>query len=108
MKIAGKIYRIELPIPFPPQTINGYFVDEFPRTLIDTGIKTGASFEALIDGIKALGSRLNKFTQILDRTKICVLGTTKVRDKRMASFYPGHWTNEYIVEILCIAGKQGC
>ncbi len=53
--IDEKIYKIELPIPFPLKTTNVFFIDDPPRTLVDTGIKTEASFEALKKGLEAIG-----------------------------------------------------
>jgi hypothetical protein len=48
-QVFDKIFRIELPIPFPLEGMNVFFVDEPPRRLIDTGIrrskeKWGTSF----------------------------------------------------------------
>ena len=60
-----KIYRIELPIPFPLKTINVYFIDDSPRTLVDAGIKTEVSFEALKRGLEAIGYGLNSIERIL-------------------------------------------
>jgi hypothetical protein len=37
--VFDKIYKIELPIPFPLRATNVFFIDEPPRTLVDTGIK---------------------------------------------------------------------
>jgi glyoxylase-like metal-dependent hydrolase (beta-lactamase superfamily II) len=59
------IYMLQLPIPFPIKTTNVYYVDHSPRTLIDTGIKTEASFEALGKELEALGSRLHHIERIL-------------------------------------------
>ena len=64
-KITEKIYLIELPIPFPLQTVNVYFVDDSPRTLVDTGIKTEASFNALKMGMEAIGFNLSSIERIL-------------------------------------------
>lgn len=64
-KITEKIYQIKLPIPFPLQTVNVYFVDESPRTLVNTGIKTEASFEALKNGMEAAGFSLGSIERIL-------------------------------------------
>ena len=64
-QFLDKIYKIELPIPFPLQTTNVYFIDEPPRTLVDTGIKTKASFEALKKGLKKIGFSLNLIERIL-------------------------------------------
>lgn len=64
-QITDKIYQIELPIPFPLQTTNVYFIDGHPRTLIDTGIKTEASFGTLKSGMEAFGFNLNSIERIL-------------------------------------------
>jgi glyoxylase-like metal-dependent hydrolase (beta-lactamase superfamily II) len=60
-----RIYRIELPIPYPLKTTNVFFVDEPPRTLVDAGIKTDASFEALKKGLEGIGFGLNAIERIL-------------------------------------------
>jgi len=39
-QVLDKIYKIELPIPFPLKSMNVYFIDDSPRTLVDAGIKT--------------------------------------------------------------------
>jgi len=64
-QVFDKIYKIELPIPFPLKTTNVFFVDEPPRTLVDTGIKTDASFEALKKGMEAIGFSLKSIERIL-------------------------------------------
>ncbi|MGD0915773.1 MAG: MBL fold metallo-hydrolase [Thermodesulfobacteriota bacterium] len=64
-QFLDKIYKIELPIPFPLQTTNVYFIDEPPRTLVDAGIKTEASFETLKKGLKKIGFSLNLIERIL-------------------------------------------
>jgi glyoxylase-like metal-dependent hydrolase (beta-lactamase superfamily II) len=64
-QVFEKIYKIELPIPFPLQTTNVYFIDESPRTLVDTGIKTEASFEALKKGMESHGFSLHSIKRIL-------------------------------------------
>jgi glyoxylase-like metal-dependent hydrolase (beta-lactamase superfamily II) len=64
-QVFDKIYKIELPIPFPLETMNVFFVDEPPRTLIDAGIKTEPSFEALKKEIETLGSSLHAIERIL-------------------------------------------
>lgn len=64
-QVFDKIYKIELPIPFPLKTTNVFFVDESPRTLVDTGIKTEASFEALKKGLETIGLSLNSIERIL-------------------------------------------
>lgn len=64
-QIYDGIYRIELPIPFPLKTTNVYFTDEPPRTLVDTGIKTEASFEGLKKGLENIGFSLHSIERIL-------------------------------------------
>jgi len=64
-QVFHKIYKIELPIPFPLKTTNVFFVDEPPRTLVDTGIKTEASFEALKKGMETIGFSLQSIERIL-------------------------------------------
>lgn len=64
-KFFDKIYRIELPIPFPMKTTNVFFVDDSPKTLVDTGIKTDASFATLKEKLEALGASIESIERIL-------------------------------------------
>lgn len=64
-KFFDKIYKIELPIPFPMKTTNVFLIDEPPRTLLDTGIKTDASFEALEKALEDLGFSIPSIERIL-------------------------------------------
>ena len=64
-QVLDKIYKIELPIPFPLKKMNVYFVDHSPRTLVDVGIKTEASFETLKKGLETIGVGLNSIERIL-------------------------------------------
>ena len=64
-QMLDKIFKIELPIPFPLKTMNVYFVDDSPRTLVDAGIKTGVSLEALKKGLEAIGYDLSSIERIL-------------------------------------------
>lgn len=64
-QVQDKIYKIELPIPFPLKTMNVYFIDDSPRTLVDAGIKTEASFETLKKGLETIGYDLNSIERIL-------------------------------------------
>ncbi len=64
-QMLDKIHRIKLPIPFPLKTMNVYFIDDSPRTLVDAGIKTKASFEALKKGLEAIGHSLHSIERIL-------------------------------------------
>jgi glyoxylase-like metal-dependent hydrolase (beta-lactamase superfamily II) len=63
--VFDRIYKIELPIPFPLKTTNVFFVDEPPRTLVDTGIKTEACFKALKEGLESIGFGLPSIERIL-------------------------------------------
>jgi glyoxylase-like metal-dependent hydrolase (beta-lactamase superfamily II) len=63
--VFDKIYKIELPIPFPLRTTNVFFIDEPPRTLVDTGIRTEASFEALKKGMEDIGFSFQSIERIL-------------------------------------------
>jgi hypothetical protein len=46
-QVTNRTYRIGFPAPFSIQPIHVFLVDESPRTLTGSGIKTDASFEAL-------------------------------------------------------------
>jgi glyoxylase-like metal-dependent hydrolase (beta-lactamase superfamily II) len=64
-RISDKIYKIELPVPFPIKTSNVYFIDEPPKTLVDTGIKTEESFEALNKALEEIGTSVTSVERIL-------------------------------------------
>ncbi len=64
-QVLDKIYKIELPIPFPLKTMNVYFIDDSPRTLVDAGIKTEASFDTLKRELETIGYSLNSIERIL-------------------------------------------
>jgi glyoxylase-like metal-dependent hydrolase (beta-lactamase superfamily II) len=64
-QVLDKIYKIELPIPFPLKSMNVYFIDDSPRTLVDAGIKTEVSFETLKKGLETIGVGLNSIERIL-------------------------------------------
>jgi glyoxylase-like metal-dependent hydrolase (beta-lactamase superfamily II) len=64
-QIFDKIYKIELPIPISLKAINVYFIDDSPKTLIDTGIKTDVSFETLKKGLETIGHRPESIERIL-------------------------------------------
>jgi len=65
LSVPEIIHRIELPIPFPLETVNVYLIDEHPRTLIDAGIKTAASLEALKKALDRIGVDLSTIERIL-------------------------------------------
>lgn len=60
-----KIYKIDLPIPFPMKTTNVFFIDDSPKTLVDTGIKTDASFEMLKKQMEGVGFSIGSIERIL-------------------------------------------
>ena len=64
-QIIERIFKIELPIPFPLKTMNVCFIDDSPKTLVDAGIKTEASFETLKKGLETIGYSLNAIERIL-------------------------------------------
>jgi glyoxylase-like metal-dependent hydrolase (beta-lactamase superfamily II) len=64
-QIHDKIYKIELPVPFPIKTANVYLIDESPKTLVDTGIKTEESFEALNKGLEEIGTSVASIQRVL-------------------------------------------
>ena len=64
-QVLDKIYKIELPIPFPLKSMNVYFIDDSPRTLVDAGIKTEVSFETLRKGLGSIGVGLSSIERIL-------------------------------------------
>jgi len=64
-QVSDRIYMFQLPIPFPIKTTNVCFIDDSPRTLIDTGIKTEVSLEALRRSMETLGFCLHHIERIL-------------------------------------------
>ncbi len=64
-KFFKNIYKIELPIPFPMKTTNVFLIDDPPRTLVDTGLKTDVSFETLSKGLESLGFSISSIERIL-------------------------------------------
>jgi glyoxylase-like metal-dependent hydrolase (beta-lactamase superfamily II) len=68
-QVSDKVFRIGLPIPFPLKTVNVFFIADRPGTLIDTGLKTDASFEALKEGMKAIGFTLRSILHALGPLK---------------------------------------
>jgi glyoxylase-like metal-dependent hydrolase (beta-lactamase superfamily II) len=65
----GRVMRIPTPTPFPVGDINSYlFEDSSHRgelTLIDTGVKSTAAFDALRKGFKEFGYALEQVRRIL-------------------------------------------
>jgi glyoxylase-like metal-dependent hydrolase (beta-lactamase superfamily II) len=65
----GRVMRIPTPTPFPVGDINSYLIEDPTRrgelTLIDTGVKSPASFDALRKGFKEYGYALEQVRRIL-------------------------------------------
>jgi glyoxylase-like metal-dependent hydrolase (beta-lactamase superfamily II) len=65
----GRVMRIPTPTPFPVGDINSYLIEDSTRrgelTLIDTGVKSPAAFDALRKGFKEYGYSLEQVRRIL-------------------------------------------
>jgi len=65
----GRVMRIPTPTPFPVGDINSYVIEDSTRrgelTLIDTGVKSTAAFEALRKAFKEYGYSLEQVRRIL-------------------------------------------
>ncbi|MES1038358.1 MULTISPECIES: MBL fold metallo-hydrolase [Peribacillus] len=62
---TGDIAKITLPTPFAVGDVNVYVVKGDALTLIDTGVKTKRSKEALTNGLGELGLKLTDIEQII-------------------------------------------
>lgn len=60
-----KIQTITLPTPFLVGPVNVYLLEGEPLTLVDTGPKTPAALEALVDGLDRRGYRLSDIDQVV-------------------------------------------
>jgi glyoxylase-like metal-dependent hydrolase (beta-lactamase superfamily II) len=66
MEVAPGVLRVVLPMPFELKHVNVYLLRDGPQyTLIDTGLLTDDSREALLAAFKDLGVRLEQITRIL-------------------------------------------
>ena len=63
--MAGGVFRLELPIPFPSATANAYLVVDEPLMLVDVGANMPGAVEALEDRLGALGYGLAEVGLIL-------------------------------------------
>lgn len=59
------ILRIEVPIPFPAQWVNSYYIHDSVPTLIDTGINTDEGLDVIQSGIEAAGGSLDQVRRIV-------------------------------------------
>lgn len=60
-----RIRRIVCPIPFPLQSVNCYFIQDAFPTLIDSGVHTAASIEALATGLRRAGAALRDVRRVV-------------------------------------------
>lgn len=61
----GDIAKLSLPTPFAVGDVNVYVIKGDALTLIDTGVKTVQSKEALVNGLEDLGLKLSDIEQII-------------------------------------------
>lgn len=64
--VAPGVFRIPLPMPPPTRAVNVYALPQ-PNgvVLIDSGLATNESFDALTDGLRSLGFALSDIQQVL-------------------------------------------
>ena len=63
--IANGIYRVELPLPWPPWTVNSYIIDDSSLTLIDAGAGNEEALEVLETGLGDLGYSIKEVERII-------------------------------------------
>jgi glyoxylase-like metal-dependent hydrolase (beta-lactamase superfamily II) len=63
--IANGVYRVELPLPWPPWTVNSYIIDDSSLTLIDVGAGNEESQEILETGLGDLGYSIKEVDRII-------------------------------------------
>ncbi|MFK2824286.1 MBL fold metallo-hydrolase [Bacillus sp. B190/17] len=61
----GDIIKITLPTPFPVGDVNVFLIKGERLTLIDAGVKTASSFEALVTGLSEIGYTLDDIEQVV-------------------------------------------
>jgi glyoxylase-like metal-dependent hydrolase (beta-lactamase superfamily II) len=59
-----RIHRIEVPIPFPLQTVNCYYISDSHSTLIDTGVNSAEGLDIIAGCIQSAGGRLSDLKRI--------------------------------------------
>ncbi len=60
-----ELHQIALPTPFAVGDVNACVIEGDPLTLIDCGVNTAESFDALCEGLAALGHRIEEVGQII-------------------------------------------
>lgn len=59
------ITRIQLPIPFPIQSVNVYFIEDSNPTLIDAGFHSGEALDAMKHALRQRGFALSRIKRII-------------------------------------------
>lgn len=60
-----QVHTIKVPLPFPVKWINCYYVEDSFPTLIDTGIDSDESLQAVRSGISAIGGTLEDLRRVI-------------------------------------------
>ena len=58
------VHRITIPIPFPIESVNVYLLEGSPLSLIDTGLRSTATLDALKKGFAGIGRKLEDLERI--------------------------------------------
>jgi glyoxylase-like metal-dependent hydrolase (beta-lactamase superfamily II) len=64
-KMIDRVFRFEVPTPFPVGNVNSYLIEGSPLTLIDTGPKTSKSLAAIQQELQNISYDLSEVEQIL-------------------------------------------
>lgn len=59
------VHSISVPIPFPVQTVNCYYIEDSTPTLIDCGINSHEAFEGIRAAVEHVGGSLSRVRRIL-------------------------------------------
>jgi glyoxylase-like metal-dependent hydrolase (beta-lactamase superfamily II) len=63
--VLPDLFQLPLPTPFAVGTVNVFILLSDPLTLIDSGVDTDESFQALTDGLHALGHRVEDIGRLV-------------------------------------------
>jgi len=61
----NRIHRIEVPIPFPLQTVNCYYIPDSAPALIDTGVNSARGLDIITENIRSAGGSLSGLKRII-------------------------------------------
>ncbi len=59
------VHRIQVPIPFPLQSVNCWYISDSIPTLIDAGINTEEGFEVVKEAVSAVGGTIEGIRRII-------------------------------------------